>query len=100
MAASSSSSKLEQYLSRLSSNDPTLTILDLSSKNIGPSGASEMATALQHNSSLTTLYLWNNSIGDSGTSGLATALQHNSTLTTLNLSWNKIGVFFNTQLSG
>ncbi|MDP2438238.1 MAG: hypothetical protein Q8P67_21040, partial [archaeon] len=91
MAASSSSSMLEQYLSRLRSNDPTLTILYLSSNSIGASGASELATALQHNSTLTTLDLSWNKIGDSGASGLAAALQHNSTLTILDLYNNSIG---------
>ena len=112
-------SKLEQSLSRLRSNDPTLTILDLSKQDIGTSGASALATALQrnsiltqlnlssnrignsavnklaaalqHNSSLTTLDLFGNEIGASGASGLATALQHNSSLTTLDLSGNEIG---------
>src|SRR3989338_10798922 len=89
--AASSSFNLDQSLSRLRSNDSTLTTLDLRKNNIGDFGASALATALQHSSSLTTLNLFLNNIGDSGANALATALQYNSSLTTLDISHNKIG---------
>src|SRR3989338_3040524 len=85
--------KFGHFLSRLRSNDPSFTEFDLRSEfpPIGISGASALATALQHNSTLTTLHLSNNSIGASGASALAIALQHNSTLTSLLLPSNSIG---------
>src|SRR3989338_1375086 len=88
--AASSSSELDQSLPRLRSNDPALASLDLTNNCIGQSGASALATALQHNSTLTSLNLRYNNIGASGASALATALQHNSSLTSLSLSYNNI----------
>ena len=58
-------------LTKLSSNDPTLTTLNLWNNNIGPDGAASLAIALQNNTTLTTLNLRNNPIGDVGAASLA-----------------------------
>ena len=69
----------------------TLTILDLSANNIGPSGAESLATTLKTNTALTILELSANIIGPAGAESLATALKTNKTLTILDLSYNNIG---------
>ncbi len=80
----------------------TCTLID---NHIGDAGATQLAAALQHNSTLTSLNLKSklfllivlieqmltctlidNDIGAAGATQLAAALQHNSTLTSLNLS--------------
>ena len=69
----------------------TITSLDLSSRNIGPVGATALAGALESNSTITCLDLSYNNIGDEGATALANALKNNSSIRSLNLSFNQIG---------
>ncbi|MDP1602858.1 MAG: protein kinase, partial [Legionella sp.] len=78
------------HLTRLCSNDSTLTTLNLADKKIDNEGAESIATALATNTTLCTLYLCSNNITDEGAGRIATALALNSTLTILNLQRNNI----------
>ena len=69
----------------------SLTTLDLGDNEIGDSGALSLSEALKVNSSLTQLSLCNNLIYSSGASSLAEALKVNSSLTQLGLRDNNIG---------
>jgi len=81
----------ERSLQRLRENDPSLTELDLSYKNIGDDGVKSISDALRKNTSLITLYLTKNDIGDDGVKSLSNTLHENTTLTELILDYNKIG---------
>ncbi|WP_341788927.1 ribonuclease inhibitor [Rickettsia endosymbiont of Lasioglossum villosulum] len=67
------------------------TTLDLSIKNIGEAGATELARVLKDNSTLTSLNLSKNKIGDAGATKFAEMLKDNSTLTSLYFGANNIG---------
>ncbi len=109
----------EELLQRIRDNDPTLTDLNLTGNEIGSTGATAIATALENNITLKSLdlgwneignegataiaialennttlrglYLWYNQIGNEGATAMATALKNNTTLTDLNLGANQIG---------
>ncbi len=68
-----------------------LTSVLLDCNDIGPKGATALATMLQSNRTLTRLHLSSNAISDSGAASIASALRANSTLTCLNLDSNSIG---------
>ncbi len=76
-----------EILQRLRSNDPTLTALDLSSRELTDADVIELCNALEKNTSLDTLDLDHNQIGDAG----AQALAGSKTLTMLGLGHNQIG---------
>ena len=79
-----------QYISRLRSNDPTLTTLNISYISIDDEDIEHLVTALAFNSTLTTLDLTGNDIG-AGAGRLALTLASNCTLSTLVLNHNRIG---------
>jgi hypothetical protein len=80
---------LTTIIQRLVNNDPTLTTLYISRKNIGTKGtrciADALADALAINKTLTTLNIWNNNIGATGAKCIADALIVNTTITTLDI---------------
>jgi len=80
----------QNTLQRISSNDPTLTSLDLMHNNIGYQGAQSIANALNTNSSITTLDFQSNDIGDEGAESIVDALNTNSSITSLDLRYNMI----------
>jgi len=67
-----------------------LTNLDLSSNNIGASGAASLSDAIKVNTVLTNLDLRFNNIGDSGAASLSDAITVNSVLTNLDLRDNEM----------
>ncbi|CAF1008827.1 unnamed protein product [Rotaria sordida] len=73
-------------------NNRTLTTLDLSHNQIGPTGAKYLSDALRINTVLTTLILVWNDIRSEGAQHLGDLLRVNTTLTTLDLSHNEIGL--------
>ena len=75
----------------LQSSGSKLTWLDLSFNKISSSGATSISEALCVNSSLTHLGLGSNKINSSGASTIANSLQSNRTLIHLNLGGNEIG---------
>jgi len=85
------SPEIVAIIKRISSNDPTLTTLDIQANNIGPEGAKALANALKTNTTLTTLDIQANNIGPEGAKALADALKTNTILTTLKLWSNNIG---------
>ena len=86
-----SARKFEKSLSRLLSNDPSLTFLDLEEHNVDFSRTIRLANALALNTTLAELNLQYNNIQYEGLSRLATALETNTTLTLLDLSNNHLG---------
>jgi Ran GTPase-activating protein (RanGAP) involved in mRNA processing and transport len=75
--------------------DPTLTVLDLTSKNIQDEGVAtlvEALTALVENTNLKNIKLGDNNIQDAGTKDLAVLLKSNKSITKLDLSANEIGL--------
>ena len=52
--------------------------VNMNGYQIGDTGATAMAKALESNSFLTSLNLWGNQIGDTGATALAKALESNS----------------------
>lgn len=62
--------------------------LCLQGTDIGPEGASILASSLSQNRSLRTLILRANNIGDSGVNELVESLIHNSTIAELSLERN------------
>jgi hypothetical protein len=86
-----SSSGGMETLRQMRQNDPMLTELDVSVKNIGAAGAIALAEALKVNKMVTTLDVIKNSIGHDGASALAEALKVNKTLTELYVNGNSIG---------
>ena len=74
----------------LQSSGSKLTWLDLSFNKISSSGATSISEALCVNSSLTHLGLGSNKINSSGASTIANSLQSNRTLIHLNLGGNEI----------
>ena len=89
--AYTSRNELEQLLQRIRANDPTLTTINLSYKDIGAAGAQALAEALKTNTSVTTINLHYNNIGDAGSQALAKALKTNTSVTTIYLFENNIG---------
>ena len=83
--------EIQNTISRVANNDPSLTSLDLFLNGIGDDGAKALAAALKNNTSLTSLNLGGNGIGAEGAKALATALKTNTSLTSLNLRGNRIG---------
>ncbi len=109
----------EQYLSRIRSNDTTLTtfnlknymisdeeikalaaalkvntslqVLNLSLCGIDDQKAIELSEGLRSNNSLTALYLGSNNIRSKGVAEIAKALESKKSLETLDLGGNKIG---------
>ena len=77
----------------------TVTPLNLSSNEIGASGAASLSQALSVNTTLTYLNLSSNMIGASGATSLSQALPVNTTLSHLNVSHNMIGASGATSLS-
>lgn len=69
-----------------------LTVLDLSTKDLGPTEARVLGGLLVANTSLTDLNLHFNLIGDEGCVALAYALRFNASLTSLYLDDNSIGL--------
>ena len=86
------SSNIDQYITQLHSNDPTLTKINFIDHKIDDRGTSKLAAALATNSTLTELSLSNNYMTDIGAESLAAALITNSTLTHLDLNENNIKV--------
>ena len=84
-------SSFAEIISRIGSNDPTLTFVYLERNQIGDQEATELSQALLTNTTLTTLNLGDNLIGDQGATELSHALQTNTSLTTLYLYANQIG---------
>src|SRR5438552_3844693 len=81
MAATTLPPDIQQILTRLGANDPTLITLDLSlptfsrSKNsLGENGGVAIGEALKFNSTLTTLDLSGNSLGEKGGVAIGEAL--------------------------
>jgi hypothetical protein len=72
---------------RLKSNDPSLTALDLSRRKLQDSDIHALLQALAQNTCLTTLNVNGNQIGAEG----AKALAQNTRLTTLDVGGNQIG---------
>ena len=66
-----SNSKLDEAIHRLSSNDTSLTALDLELNDVGDEGAGRLAKDLAINSSLTSLDLEMNEVGKDGARWLA-----------------------------
>jgi len=85
------SAELTDIIRQLKSNDPVLTTLIFSRKNIGDEGATAIAEALKTNTTLTELDIRLNGIDDEGATAIAEALKTNTTLTILNISYNNIG---------
>jgi hypothetical protein len=83
--------RLEPIITRLLSQDPTLTNLEFTGNPMGPEGLKELSEALKKNSTLIRLSFSGNRIGDVGVSYLAEALKTNKTLQSLNLLGNRIG---------
>jgi hypothetical protein len=75
----------------LTTDNCTLTTVDLSLKSIDAAGAAAIAKALETNRTLTFLDLGYNDIGDAGAAAIAKALESNRTLTSINLRGNSIG---------
>ena len=69
----------------------TLHTLQLSRNQLGDSGITHVARALQRNECLTALYADANEIGDDGAMAIANSLLHNTTLKCLDLSENGVG---------
>src|SRR6185312_147183 len=67
-----------------------VNILDMNGYQIGDTGATALAKALESNSSLTFLNLHRNQIGETGAVALAKALESTSSLTSLDLKDNQI----------
>ena len=67
-----------------------LTLLDLSSNDLGDNGVYEISKALQVNLTIKQLFLHKSNIGVRGALSLAVALCHNHTLEDLHLYGNKI----------
>ena len=68
-----------------------ITDLGLSSCQIGPIGAKEIADYIQFTAVLTVLYLGENRISDGGAKAIAEALKVNAVLTKLDLEYNNMG---------
>ncbi|KUF94447.1 NLRC3 protein [Phytophthora nicotianae] len=68
-----------------------LRTLDLGFNRLTDKGATQLAEALETNTSLESLYLSGNEIGPAGTRALAQALTKNTHLRSLHLSGNNIG---------
>ena len=83
--------EFEAILEKLRVNDPSLTSLDLDSKEITDADIKKLAIVLPSNRALGALSLWKNWIGNAGAKDLSLALQENRTLTSLNLINNLIG---------
>jgi hypothetical protein len=80
--------KIERaILNRLKANDPSLTGLDLSDRELTDSDIEMLMQALIENTNLTTLNVGSNQIGDIG----AEALSRNVNLTYLDVSYDQIG---------
>ena len=80
---------LSHLLKRLKQTE-SLTSLNLSVNNLGPTGAEELAEALKTNTTLTNLGLMRNNLGSAGAESLATALETNTSLT--HLGWLTIAL--------
>lgn len=81
---------LDEPIRRLTSNDPTLTELDLSRHNLSAADGARLADALAINSTLITLDLRFNDLKNEGAARLAKSVLLNSTLTELSLASNDI----------
>ena len=74
-------------------------VVDLNCANIGDAGATQLAEALQGNTTVHTLNLGDNLIGDAGAAQLAEALHGNATVHTVDLGRNSFGAAAATQLA-
>jgi Ran GTPase-activating protein (RanGAP) involved in mRNA processing and transport len=75
----------------LAHGDSKLRTLDLGFNRLTDKGATQLAQALETNTSLESLYLSGNEIGPAGARALAHALTKNTQLRSLHLSGNNIG---------
>lgn len=82
---------LEELLSRVRTNDSTLTALDVPNSCVGDTGVETGAMALLHNSTVTALNLSFNGITGGSMLTLIKGMSQNNLITHLNLSGNKIG---------
>lgn len=86
------SAELSKICERLRCNDPCLTLLNLSSRNIGSTGAMAIARALESNDRCIILFLDNNHVSDSAAVALARVLARpHCRVEQLYLSYNDIG---------
>ena len=81
----------EETLNRIRNNDPQLTTLYLSNKNLNSNDINILTDVFNKNKSLIYLDLSINNIGDDGAKALAEAFKENKSLTDLDLSINNIG---------
>lgn len=82
---------LQEILSRLRANDPSLERLDLTDRNIGDDYVQSLSQALLTNRKLINLKLARNPIGVKGAQALSLVLRENSSLTSLDLHTTNIG---------
>lgn len=66
---------IKEYLEKIANNDPSLTLLDFSKKNIGDADLDLLLKALKQNSHVTRLNLNENQIFEEGARALATFLK-------------------------
>ncbi|QDQ26826.1 hypothetical protein FNU76_10865 [Chitinimonas arctica] len=78
-------------LRRLQANDATLTVLNLSGRELDNERIDDLARSLRGNSSLRSLDLSHNRIGPEGARALSDMLVRNTSLVSLGLSHNPIG---------
>jgi Ran GTPase-activating protein (RanGAP) involved in mRNA processing and transport len=83
-------STLDEFLNRMTSNETTLTELDLAGESIQDENAKRLARVLKLNTTLKYLYLQWNSIQDEGASAIALVMKKNKTLTKLDLGRNNV----------
>ena len=69
----------------------TITLLDLSDNQLGTGDCTALAEAVKHNSTITQLNMSDNCLGTGDFTALAEAIKLNSTITRLNLSCNGLG---------
>eukprot|EP00035_Acanthoeca_spectabilis_P017142 m.357907 g.357907 ORF g.357907 m.357907 type:complete len:2880 (+) comp16617_c0_seq9:299-8938(+) len=69
----------------------TLTFIDLSGNDLGPSGGTVIAEALRHNRTITTINLKDTKLGYVGGVAITKGLRENTTITKINLEHNAIG---------